>query len=442
MFQKKYIVPTISSIGTLFSGVGLTWFGVKKILDYIYHEDTPPEVALAGCLTFMIGSGIIIAETRTSAIFRRHLREKSVPPKEADEAKIEIDIDLDSVIAAFVHEAPEAPPPFGYRVILNTIKFSGMCGIVYSSVPSFLGTITLFETIGGDPTEQNYSQPVQYLLQGLIYAGAAVFVFGKLNSAYCFGFNATCDSAKNVADWVYGFNQTQSRAATLKNYAITLGLCSFNILSSPFVAYYSIEQTLLKIPGINNSSEFIAAMSGFGAFNAFLNDLLTKSPSVRKALCSWWRQDEEGRYEINVLNQHNFASIKTLNAGIIAAGIIDSVGTGGYTMISVIKTAHRFFSLNPYADGLIFFAAVCGTSGAMVNGSYSVRRGHEGFLKNEVYNFYKKRGYLKADNNLQEALLVEDSAAKVSQVGMFKNLVVVAENPIHQKVATHSIELN
>ena len=448
-----YFTPTMLSFGTSFSTAGQSLFGTMKICDWVFgiKYDTPddePEwanpVRQTAYALVIAANIIIILDTRYPAIFRSYF--KSTKPAEVDLATRDtLERDLQSIFSEeseyFIphaseaedgsvyivevvrhfpahdqtHQAPQSEVKIlrkiseqtlltaaneaehrtlCYRVtksgISGTLKFLGFCSISFASINTFLGSITLFEYLG-------VSEPF------LKYSFSAYTVASKFYSSYSYVYKtATVRSADQLARWIMNErdpladpNSVRDRRQDVKNYMSTIALSFFNIISSPFLAFYSTMMTMKKIPFVCDYDDFIFYFSAASTFSSFTNDVISKSPSVHKLYIAWRSKKEDGSLEMRALEEADLAVIKALNLTIVVAGIDDSLATGANIVVSVINTSNNVFHINKYNPELFTFAAVCGISAAIVNYAFSVRRGHRDFLKLEVYPWLAKHDYLK-----------------------------------------------
>jgi hypothetical protein len=295
--------------------------------------------------------------------------------------------------------------PYSYhftkKAIAITLKTLGFSSITFASLNTYLGSITFFEYIGGDPAKQNYSENMTLFLQSLMYGGAAATVLCKFFTNYSFIYPSTKKNADKLSRWIMGEKNpledpadATTRIQDLYNYLGTIGLSFFNIVSSPFLAFYSTEQTLLKVPVVCNWATFIHYFAAASTVSSLTNDIISKSPSVHKAFLAWRSQTEDGSDEIQILLDAQLKFLIALNALIFLSGWIDSFATGANLLVSVINTSHSVFDVDRFNKELFFFAMLCGISATLVNYAFSIRRGHRDFMKKEIFPWCVERHML------------------------------------------------
>jgi hypothetical protein len=445
-----YFTPSMLSFGTSFSTAGQSLFGTMKICDWVFglKYDTPadePEwanpVRQTAYALVIAANVIIILDTRYPAIFRSYFKnnnsanvdliardalEKDLQNIYSDEsdyfiprvAEEESGVYIVEVVRHFAAHDPdnralqpeinirkipqqalltaastEEQQTLCYRVtkssISGSLKFLGFCSITFASINTYLGSITLFEYIG-------ITAPY------LKYPFSAYTVASKFYSSYSYVYKtATVRSADLLARWIMNErdpladpNLPRDRWQDVKNYMSTIALSFFNIISSPFLAFYSTMMTMKKIPWVCDFDKFIFYFSAASTFSSFTNDVISKSPSVHKLYIAWRSKKEDGSLEMRALEEADLKLLKAWNLTIVVAGIDDSLATGANIVVSVINTSNNVFHINKYNPELFAFAATCGISAAIVNYAFSVRRGHRDFLKFEVYPYLASHNYL------------------------------------------------
>jgi hypothetical protein len=447
-----YFTPSMLSFGTSFSTAGQSLFGTMKICDWVFGlkydslEDEPDwanQVRQTAYALVIAANVIIIIDTRYPAIFRSYFKKNNAAVV-ATTARDALESDLESIyneeseyfipntsdeqnggvcIVEVVRHFPAHDPAngplqpeiniirripeqalieaasedkkkslcyhFTKSSISGTLKFLGFCSISFASINTFLGSITLFEYLG-------VTEPF------LKYSFSTYTVASKFYSSYSYVYKtATVKSAEQLARWLMNErdpladpNIPQDRWQDVKNYMSTIALSFFNIISSPFLAFYSTMMTLGKIPFIRDYDTFIYYFSAASTFSSFTNDVISKSPSVHKLYIAWRSKKEDGSLEMRALEEADLKLLRAWNGTIIVMGINDSLATGANIVVSVINTSNFAFHINKYNPELFAFAAICGVSSAIVNYAFSVRRGHRDFLKFEVYPFLARHGYL------------------------------------------------
>ncbi|MDR3490787.1 MAG: hypothetical protein P4M12_01940 [Gammaproteobacteria bacterium] len=454
MSYTRAILPTLSSLGTLFSGAGSALFGTKKILEYIYEgdENISNDVRIAAYSAVIASNIIIMTDTRVTTIFRNFFKdnsqqeEKAIPNAAPEIISINNDNQHDSVLdipysqlVERVEAAPEhklvipsryspAPPTHDEELsttrrraklaIYATLAGCGISSTFFSALPSYLGAVTFFEFLaGGDPSQNDsFSYEKRLALTILMHLNAALATTGKFQANWKYNYPAIKKSAAGVSYWLVknaSDNPEEHRMADVKKYMVTLGLCSLNILSTPFLAYYSTSQTLKKMPYVQDHHTFIQTFTACSTMTAVTSTVLATAPAVRDSFEKWWYNHEEDCERISAVSVANLKSFFMLNLLIGIAGSLDSLATGANNCVSVVLTSDELLGINKYNLALIIFAAFCGLSACIVNAAFSVRRGHRAFIKNELYDLYSHLGYLtsasSAQNNLEEVLIPDNN---------------------------------
>jgi hypothetical protein len=350
------------------------------------------------------------------------------------------------VIETIVHD--DVPLTYTQKVVkfgtASTLKFLGLCSVTFASLNTFLGSITLFEFMGGNPSKQGYSKGLEIFLEILMNGGAGVTVVSKFYSQYSYVYPATKASADDTARWVIGQKRSEhdaTRWQDLKSYGVTIALSFFNIVSSPFLAFYSTQQTLYRIPFISDFDDFILYFSAGSTVSSFVNDTLSKSPAVRKTFQAWWSGNEPEREKIDALNNSNLKILKVLNGVVYFAGTIDSLATGANIVIAVVNTSNERFGWDKFNPYLFSFAAACGVSAAFVSYAFSVRRGYHEFLKHEFYDYCVYKGWL---NTVQEnaALTVTPPVTEINTVQNYKVTHVPTADSLPEGLRRRSLARN
>ncbi|GEM_PF-6062914 len=465
MSYSRAFLPVISSLGTLFSSAGSALFGTSKILEYIYVEDekVPDNVRLIAYTIVITSNFIVMTDTRVSTIMRDFIKKTFSNDEEPAESKTQPNDNILSLentathqdsssesftlssdtqipysqLADTIEASPHQALTFSTRlisppeeilvngeplslcrqrtgsIIAGILKVCGLSSTFFSALPSYLGAVVFYELMaGGDPSNQDYDDAKKITLIILMHLNALVATSGKFQANFRYNYPAIRKSAEHISHWVVKYPSDipeESRWLDVKKYLATLSLCSLNILSTPFLAFFTTSQTLKKIPFIRDYHSFIDIFSACSTTTAVTSSVLATAPAVRDSFEKWWYKQEEDSERITAVYNAKLKSFQALNILIGIAGSIDSLATGVNNCVSVILTSNELFKINKYHLALILFAGFSGLSATIVNAAFSVRRGHRAFIKNELYDLYSRLGYLSPisslQNNLQEVLI-------------------------------------
>lgn len=306
------------------------------------------------------------------------------------------------------------PQHAGKFIVSTFLKGLGLSSITFASLITFLGTVTFFKFLGGDPTEHDYPKELEIFLEALMYTAAGVTVVSKFYSSYTYVYlSATKKSAESIANWSIGLKNPNQLTVTLtrwqeaKKYGTTLGLSIFSIISAPFLAFYTTQQTLLNIPYLNYYTTFIFNFSLMSTFSSFVNDTISKSPAVRETFEAWWYNRETNSAKIKALLDARMPWLTGANIGMFVVGSIDSALTGASYTVYFMLTSHVVFGADLYNPYLFAFASACGVSATFINYAFSVRRGWHDFMADQIYKASLARDWVIAPS---EQTLLEEAA--------------------------------
>jgi len=429
-FTRAFI-PITSSIYTLFSSAGSALFGTHKILNYVYgdEEDISHEVLLVLSTIVIVANVLIITDTRVPTLCRKLIYDWLGDSDEDAQFPLTVVVDAPDVNI-------ETSPCLNFTAsfTFHFLKICGLSSTFFSSLVSYLGMVTFIEFIAGNP-EHVIDKKTRIGLMILLHTNALIATLAKFQTNYLYVYPAIKSGANSFATWLKKDSyiaRTTTRKDDFQHYVVTLGLCSLNIISSPFLAYYTTSQTLFKLPFIKNYREIIRLSAALSSTTSLTSIVLSTAPAVRSAFERWWYKKEEDSEKIQAVLSANLRAVKIWNYLIIFAGFIDSLVTGANNTTSIINTSNDLFNFKKYNPLLMSFALLCGISALIVNAAFSVRRGHRAFLKNELYHFLRARNIIPQPT---QAMLTQTLADPILPP-VPEDVLISASMPIVRSSAT------
>jgi hypothetical protein len=401
---------------------------------------------------------ILIADTRIPALFREyHKTRPKTPPAEPaiveieDEEESEADIyeisGDEEDIESNSDEAEISIPPFAlmpdnsvetpskYRIfaenaLYKSILSFGFTSLMFQALNRYLSGLTLFKFIyRGTPTQ------TQSIIGMHIFA-----TFGtgsRFYSGFTFAFPVTKKTSKKLAHWIAG-HDVENRWSDVKNYSATFVLSLPNTVSAFYVAYYSTTQTLQSLPVIEDYPLAIKSTSGFSTLTSFSNEVLSRSPALRKLFDNWWHKKEDDAIEIQAINASHLPYLTAYSRFIYSAGFVDAIAQSATAAISVIEVSSEFFEIDKYNPYLFGVAMLCWMSVFLVEYTSSTFRGHRDTLRYEIYPWLVNHHYL---NPPEIDITPESSSIDSSQENSLNDSLLTEEERMELGFDTHTLGL-
>lgn len=357
---KGYFVSSACSLGKLAYSAGQTYFGMKRVSNYIFQDTTHPANIIIPCVAVTGGFGVNLI-TRVPAIFKK-FGPNSMPEEN--------------------ERTEQAAPEIGYLGSFFNLIFqaSGHLSAFFSALNAHFGTVILSESIAEFLNSDAHDQAWK---EGMVQGAALLVAMTALATYYAYDFKMLKQNSIKLAQKI-----DQKDFSFDRNTAKTLTISALNLIASPILAKFWTAPAIVKIPYANKilKDTGVNCITWTASISSFISGITTL-PSIY----AYFDQNE-------MKNISDTALTKAFRYATYITGGIDSLAAGLCAFIGIVDTAQGSLDMNPYGY-IISYAIPSGLSASAQNGMFSVWPGYINLIKDlNSPDSPEAQPFLQADN--------------------------------------------
>ena len=372
---KTVVTPSLFGLTRTVSSAGSSLFGVLNVFKYFHLENHSTEEPAS---YFSIGVNAATTVTTTVPYLFRQFRNQNKSSNETADKFKEATLPFYSCCQCSKPCNCHETKSFKSQAAETILDGIGLTSGAFISLGFYLGAVTLCEFIrkrlyeSSAPLEEWETWEISLTL-----AFATLCAFGNYMTFYSNRYQKIKTSAKNVADILEHSGSIWNAEA-----AKALGLSLPNLISGPFMSYFSISNALTKIPFVHVPDILQKTLPIISASTSIPTTLLTDIPALYDYFKKRKTDTDKPQYIEPAWEPFARASIYFIGA----VDAIISVGLNSF--VSMVSTSKDVFGIDPYSWKIIVPSIICSASKTANGFFFYVYRGYNDTLA----DYHEQRG--------------------------------------------------